>query len=171
MKRHVLLIGLPGSGKTTVGRLAAHALGCPFVDIDAEVERRAGMPIVEIFDRRGEAAFREWESGEVERAVERDPGVVAPGGGWAAHRDNLERALRSTFAIFLETDPVTAVERTAAEANRPLLLDEPLERMKELLRIREPFYRRCHGTVGTAGRTAAEVAGDVVRLARSQAGW
>src|SRR5437588_9342018 len=84
MKRHVVLVGLPGSGKTTIGRLAAERLHAGFVDIDAIVERREGRPIALIFAEKGEAAFREMERKEMEAALAGEPAVIAPGGGGAA---------------------------------------------------------------------------------------
>jgi len=84
VKRHVVLIGLPGSGKSTVGRLVAERLGAAFVDIDAIIERREGRPIALIFAEKGEAAFREMERKEMETTLAAEPAVIAPGGGWAA---------------------------------------------------------------------------------------
>ena len=85
MKRHVILIGLPGSGKTTVGRLVAEQLQATFVDVDALLVRKEGKPVTMIFAEKGEAAFRELERKEVETALAAPPAVIAPGGGWAAH--------------------------------------------------------------------------------------
>jgi len=84
MIRHVVLIGLPGSGKTTVGKLVADALKAPFVDIDATVTRKEGRPIALIFAEKGEGVFREMERVEMEAALAGAPAIIAPGGGWAA---------------------------------------------------------------------------------------
>ena len=92
MKRHVLLIGLPGSGKSAVGRLVAEKLQAGFVDIDAIVERREGRPITMIFAEKGEAAFREMERKEVETTLAGEPAVIAPGGGWAAQPGAIDAA-------------------------------------------------------------------------------
>ena len=81
MKRHVVLIGLPGCGKATVGRLAAETLHAGFVDIDAILARRAGKPIALIFAEQGQPAFREMERNEMEAALGNQAAIVAPGGG------------------------------------------------------------------------------------------
>src|SRR6266536_1442498 len=91
MKRHIVLIGLPGAGKSTVGRLVAERLHAGFVDIDNLLIRKEGKPIAMIFAEKGEQAFREMERKEVEAALGNEPAVIAPGGGWAAQPGALSR--------------------------------------------------------------------------------
>ena len=95
MKRHVLLIGLPGAGKTTVGRLVAERLHAGFVDIDTILIRKEGKPIAMIFAEKGEPAFRVMERTAVEAALANQPAVIVPGGGWAAQPGALEAAKAS----------------------------------------------------------------------------
>ena len=172
MKRHVLLVGLPGSGKTTVGGLVAQALLAEFVDVDRVIEAAERLRVAEIFGRRGEAAFRELERRQVEGALSGTAAVIAPGGGWAAHRDNWESIAGRALTVFLDTRPEVAATRAAPAGTRPLLAgDDPVARMRELLAARERYYRRADAAVTTDERGAAEVADAVVALARSRGGW
>ena len=84
MKKHIVLIGLPGAGKTTVGKLVADRLQAGFVDIDNVLIRKEGKPISMIFAEKGEPAFRDMERKEVDTALANEPAVIVPGGGWAA---------------------------------------------------------------------------------------
>jgi len=172
MKRHIVLIGLPGSGKTTVGRLVAEQLHAGFVDVDAIVERREGRPIALIFAEKGEAAFREMERKEMETALASEPAVIAPGGGWAAQPGAVDAARADSLMIYLRTRPETAAERAAPGGTRPVLLGEdPVARMRLLLAEREPFYSAAHAAVDSDRKTPPQVALEVVRLAQSSAGW
>lgn len=171
MKRHVVLIGLPGSGKSTVGSLAARQLGAEFVDIDAAIVRREGRPVTLIFAEQGESAFRDMERREVEAALTREPAVIAPGGGWASQPGVLARARDAALVIYLRTEPETATAR-AGPGNRPTLMGgDPSDLMRGLLLDREGAYLQADATVSTDSRTAVEVAADVVRLAQAHAGW
>ena len=91
MPRHIVLVGLPGSGKSTAGRLVAEALAAPLIDIDGLLVREMGMPVSQIFGMVGEARFREMERDAVNAALAAEPGVIVPGGGWAAQPGQLER--------------------------------------------------------------------------------
>ena len=171
MKRHVLLVGLPGSGKTTVGMLVARELGTAFVDVDAAIIRREGRPVTLIFAEKGEAAFRDMERREVEAALGREPAVIAPGGGLAMQPGVLARARAAALIVYLRTKPDTATRRVGP-GNRPTLMGgDPLDLMRDLLRDREVAYLEADATVDTDGRSAADVATEVVRLAHAQAGW
>jgi len=172
VKRHVLLIGLPGSGKSAVGRLVAEQLQAGFVDIDAIVERREGRPITMIFAEKGEAAFREMERKEVETALAGEPAVIAPGGGWAAQPGAIDAAKPHALVIYLHARPETATQRAAPEGTRPALsAEDPVARMRLLQKEREPFYRSAHAQVETDRKSPPQVANEVVRLAQSSAGW
>ncbi len=172
MKKHIVLIGLPGSGKTSVGRLVADLLHAGFVDIDAILARREGKPINLIFAEKGEAAFREMERKEMETTLANQSAVIAPGGGWAAQDGAIAGAKAQALVIYLRARPETAAQRAAPEGTRPMLIGEdPVARMRQLQKEREPFYREAHAQVDTDRKTPQQVAGEVVRLAQSSAGW
>lgn len=171
MRRHLLLIGLPGSGKTTVGELVAAGLGTRFTDVDAGVEREAGATVAELFQREGEPAFREREREAVERALTLSPHVVAPGGGWPAWKDNLARATGQALLVYLAVPLEVAASRLTDDGIRPLLgAGDRRELLQALLAARQPFYRQA-GIQIDATAEPSLVAERVVAAARQLAGW
>jgi shikimate kinase len=171
VKRHVVLVGLPGSGKSTVGALVAAALGCPLEDLDEAIVVAGGRPIATIFAELGEAAFRDFERQAMTRALARAPGVIVPGGGWAAQPGNLETAAGRALVVHLACSPRTAASRSAGGTERPLLAGDRLGAMQQLARERAAFYARAEHAVTTDGRDPQQVARAVLRLARSVGGW
>ena len=169
----MVLVGLSGSGKSTVGRLVAKALGAEVRDIDARIEKRSGLTVREIFATRGggEAEFRELERLETVRALEGEPAVIVPGGGWAAQPGNLDALGERALTVYLETAAATAIGRTASEETRPLLAGvDPAAQMAALLARREPYYKKCHARVSTDAKSPDQVAREVVELARRGVG-
>ena len=172
MKKHIVLIGLPCSGKTTVGRLVAERLHAGFVDVDSILNRKEGKPIAMIFAEKGEQAFREMERKEVEAALANAPAVISPGGGWAAQPGALEGAKAAGYVVYLKTRPETAAARAAPSGTRPMLMgDDPEAQMRVLSKEREPFYLKADAKVETDKKTPEQVVAEVVRLAQTSAGW
>jgi shikimate kinase len=172
MRRHIVLVGLPGSGKSTVGRLVAEALGADVIDVDNLLVREMGMPVSQIFGMVGEATFRQMERDAVRTAQARDPCVIVPGGGWAAQAGQLEDARGRSLIIYLKCRPDTAVKRTEQGEARPLLAGaDPLQRMKMLLQEREPFYLKADQHVSGDNPSLEAVVREVAELARRHAGW
>ena len=144
-ERSIVLVGLMGVGKSTVGRRLARRLGLPFVDSDEEIERVADHEIREIFDRFGEASFRDGERRVLRRLVEGERKVIATGGG--AFMDSETRALilDRCVAIWLEAEVETLAERVARRENRPLLAGkDPLPLLRDLAKVRGPVYAEAH---------------------------
>ncbi|MHB1064292.1 MAG: 3-dehydroquinate synthase [Georgenia sp.] len=162
-----VLVGPPGAGKTTVGRLIAAALGVEFLDTDEEVERVAGMSIAELFVAEGEAAFRALEHETVLRVLAEHDGVVALGGGAVMH-PGTRAALVGHPVVFLDVDVAQAVARVGRSRTRPLLAGDPGTRFTALMAERRAVYESV-ATVhhATTHRRPRRVAADILReLAR-----
>jgi shikimate kinase len=139
--RPVVLVGLMGVGKTTVGRRLADALGAPFVDSDEEVEAAAQMTVPEIFASLGEPAFREGERRVIARLIEEGPRIIATGGGAFMNDATRALVLERAVSVWLKADLDTLVERTARRVNRPLLSrGDPREILAGLIAARHPVY-------------------------------
>jgi shikimate kinase len=150
----------------------AERLHTGFVDIDAVLARREGKPITMIFAEQGEAVFRELERKEMDAALGNQPAIIASGGGWAAQPGAVEGAKAHALVIYLRTRADTAARRAAPEGTRPLLMGEdPTERMRQLLKEREPAYLLAHEKVDTDRTTPPQLAVAVVKLAQTRAGW
>jgi shikimate kinase len=147
------LVGMPGCGKSTVGRHLARQLGLRFVDSDSEIERRIGMPIKDYFAARGEDAFREVEQDVIDELSAQDGVVLATGGG-AVLRPSNRDALHSRMHVFyLRSSPEELHRRLRHDTHRPLLqVADPQRRLRELYRERDPLYRRTAHFVVEAAR-------------------
>jgi len=172
VKRHIVLIGLPGAGKSTVGRMVADKLHAGFVDIDNLLIRKEGKPIAMIFAEKGEQAFREMERKEVAAALGHEPAVIAPGGGWAAQPGALDGARSRGYLVYLKSRAEVAAGRAEPSGTRPVLMgDDPVVLMRELYTARDPFYAKADATVLTEAKSAENVAAEIVKLAQTGAGW
>ena len=160
----VVLVGPPGSGKSTVGAALAELLGLPLHDTDAAIEATAGRTISDIVVEDGEPAFRTLERAEVARALADDAGVLALGGG--APVDPLtEQLLVGQTVVFLDVGIADASKRVGFDQSRPLLAVNPRASWVRLMNERRPVYERVATfRVDTAGRTPAEVAAEVAGL-------
>ena len=137
----IVLVGLMGAGKTTVGRRLAQRMRLPFVDADHEIEAAAGMTVADIFERFGEAHFRDGERRVIARLVDGAPKVIATGGGAFMNEATRALILDQTIAIWLDAEPHVLADRVRRRDTRPLLRErDPLEVLSELARIRNPFY-------------------------------
>ncbi|MDP2959030.1 MAG: shikimate kinase [Longimicrobiales bacterium] len=164
--RRIVLVGFMGSGKSTVGRLLAEALGWDFADFDAQVEAAEGRTVAAIFAESGEAYFRAAEALAAERLLARDRVVLASGGGWAAEPGRLRSLPEGTTSVWLRVSPEEAVRRAGALAgSRPLLVGpDPVGGAVELLRARTPSYDEAGLEVDTEGRTPEDVAVQILAL-------
>jgi shikimate kinase len=139
----IALVGLPGSGKSTVGRHLARQLGLRFVDSDAEIERRIGMPIKDYFALHGEEAFRDQEQEVIDELTVEPEILLATGGGAVLRPSNRDALHSRTHVFYLRSTPEELHRRLQHDTHRPLLqVEDPLRRLRDLYRDRDPLYRR-----------------------------
>ncbi len=165
---NLYLVGMPGAGKSAIGRHLARELGREFVDADAEIEKRTGAAIATIFDIEGEVQFRRRES-EVLRGLSGGGGlVVATGGGVVLAAENRAVMRGSGFVVYLETPPEILKQRAARNTGRPLLdgadAQERGEKIEQLLQERAPLYRALADLVVTPGESSAQVAAKEIAM-------
>jgi shikimate kinase len=146
------LVGMPGCGKSTVARHLARQLGSPFADSDTEAERRLGMPIRDFFAAHGESAFRDVEQAVIAELTLQPVIVLATGGGAVLRPANRQALHERCTVLYLRSTPEELFRRLRHDTQRPLLqVADPLRKLRELYRERDPLYRRCaHFVVETA---------------------
>lgn len=139
---NIYLVGMPGAGKTTVGRQLARRLHRAFVDADLEIEERTGVRIPLIFDIEGEQGFRDRETRVIADLATQCGLVVATGGGVILRPENRAALKRGGKVIYLQAVPRLLYERTRLDPNRPLLqVADPMKKLEDLFTVRDPFYR------------------------------
>jgi shikimate kinase len=163
---NVFLVGPMGTGKTTVGRQLAAALGFEFEDSDHVIQQRTGVDIPTIFEFEGEEGFRLREAQVIGELTQRQDLVLATGGGVVLNADNRRHLAARGFVIYLHCSPEQQHERTARDRNRPLLnTEDPLERLRELMRLRDPLYRQVADlVVSTEKRSALSAVREIRRF-------
>jgi len=139
--RSIVMVGLMGAGKSSIGRRLATRLDLPFVDADTEIEAAAGCTIAEFFERHGEAAFRDGERRVIARLLEDGPMVLATGGGAFMDEETRAAIAQTGISVWLRADLDTLVRRTARRAERPLLnTGDPARTLESLMETRHPVY-------------------------------
>ena len=149
----IALVGLPGSGKTTVWRNLARRLGLAFTDSDSLLERRLGCAIRDYFEREGEAAFRDAEQEVIDELTGAAGGVLSTGGGAVLREINRQRLHQRSFVIYLKSSPDELFRRLRHDSHRPLLqVADPMQRLRDLFAQRDPLYRETAHFVIETGR-------------------
>jgi shikimate kinase len=139
--RPIVLIGMMGVGKTSIGKRLAARLQCAFADADEEIERAAGMSIAEIFEKFGEPYFRDGERRVIARLIDGPPKVIATGGGAFINEETRALILSRALSIWLDADIRILADRVSRRSHRPLLKDrDPVEVLTELGKVRNPLY-------------------------------
>ena len=149
----ICLVGLPGSGKSTVGRQLARRLNCTFIDSDHAIEEQLGCSIREYFEREGEDRFRDVEESVIDRLTQEPHGVLSTGGGSVLRPVNRARLHQRTRVVYLSSSPEELFRRLRHDMNRPLLqVADPLGRLRDLHSLRDPLYRKTAHHVIETGR-------------------
>lgn len=153
MTRRLSLVGLPGSGKSTVGRQLARRLSLPYADADHAIEQRLGCSIRDFFEREGEDAFRDVEEQVLDELTQRPSLVLSTGGGAVLRPANREHLHARTQVVYLHATPEDLHRRLRHDQHRPLLqVSDPLARLRELSAVRDPLYREVAHHVIETGR-------------------
>lgn len=162
--QNLALVGFMGTGKSSVGRLAAEELGFTFLDTDEAIEARTGRRISEIFAQAGEPVFRELERGLVAELARQQRTVISTGGGLVVEPANLASLKAHALVVCLWASPETILQRTRHQDHRPLLQEpDPLAKIRQLLGARETAYRQADVLVSTEARSPREVAQHVLQ--------
>lgn len=149
----IACIGLPGSGKSTVGRQLARRQGLRFIDSDQVIERRLGCSIREFFQREGEDSFRALEEQVLDQLTQTDNTVLSTGGGCVLRPANRQRLHERSTAVYLHSSPEEVFKRLRHDQSRPLLqVADPLRRLRDLYAVRDPLYRETAHFVIETGR-------------------
>jgi len=149
--RTVALVGLPGSGKSTIGRQLARRLGLPFFDSDQVIEQRIGCAISEFFREQGEDRFRDIEAEVITLLSAGEPKVLSTGGGSVLREANRRALHENTLVVYLRSSPEEVFRRVRHDRNRPLLqVEDPLQKIRDLHAQRDPLYAEtAHFTIDT----------------------
>ena len=171
MRRPIVLIGLPGAGKSTVAPLAAELLGAPWCDLDAEIVAAAGQSIPEIFAAHGEAHFRRLEREAMARAIATEQ-VIAAGAGWMVQTGNLAAISPRALTIYMSLTPDEAAQRVGNSTGRPMLGNGVLAaELAALFAAREMWYRLADLEIVVGHTTPEAVAAGIATAARQYGGW
>jgi shikimate kinase len=163
--RSIVLVGMPGSGKSSIGRRLGQRLALEFADADAEIERAANMTIPEFFQSKGETEFRKGEQKVIARLLENGPQVIATGGGAFMNEDTRRRIRDQGVSIWLKADVETLLKRVKRKSNRPLLQNaDPEGTLRNLLASREATYAQADLTITSCEVPHEEVVEAIVNL-------
>jgi shikimate kinase len=147
-RRSIVMVGMMGAGKSSIGKRLAARLGIPFADADAAIEEAAGMSIGDIFEAHGELSFRSGEARVITRLLENGPQVLATGGGAFVNPETRARIQEKGISLWLKADMEVLLRRVKRRDNRPLLRnDDPAATLTDLLAAREPYYSQATLTV------------------------
>jgi shikimate kinase len=165
--KNIVLTGFMGTGKTAVGKTLARKLGYTLIDVDAEIEKEQKTTIANIFKEHGEPKFREIESEVIKKLSEIENAVISTGGGAVLRQENMDNLRKNGVIVCLMASPETILKRTCNNNDRPLLqVEDPLQKIKELLEFRKPYYEKADIMIDTNEKSPAEVAEKIIEKAK-----
>ncbi len=152
-----------GTGKTAVGRELSRLLDMKLIDVDTEIEKSEKITINEIFKHFGEPRFREIETDMIRKLSESKNTIISTGGGAVLKQENMDILRKNGVIVCLTASPETIFKRTSTNNDRPLLqVENPLERIKELLNFRKPFYQKADVMIDTEGKNPLQIADEII---------
>lgn len=161
--KNIVLTGFMGTGKSGVGKILSKKLSYILIDSDTEIEKEQKMSITDIFRQHGEAIFRDIESDIIKRLSEMENVVISTGGGVVLRESNIENLRKKGVIVCLTASAETILRRVEHSNDRPLLqVDNPLQKIKELLNSREQYYRNADITISTEGKSLKEIASEIL---------
>jgi shikimate kinase len=164
MPKNIILIGFMGSGKSTLARILSEQLGLPVVSTDALIEEKEGRSIADIFKNSGEASFRDLEHRIILEIVNTQGVIVDCGGGVVLNPKNIEILKKTGTLVHLSCEPQEILRRVKMQPKRPLLdVPDPLAKIRELLKVRQPFYEQADMTMDTSDGDLHRVAREVIK--------
>jgi shikimate kinase len=166
--KNIVLTGFMGTGKTEVGKELAQIRGLKLIDLDTEIEKSEKMTINEIFKQFGEQKFRDIESEMIEKLSRERNVIISTGGGAVLKQQNMDILKETGIVICFMATPETILQRTGNSDNRPLLMvDNPLEKIRELLEFRRPFYEKADLMIDTEDKTPRQIAEEIIDQIRN----
>jgi XRE family aerobic/anaerobic benzoate catabolism transcriptional regulator len=168
-RARIALIGLRGAGKSTLGAQLADQLGCPFIELDREIEAEAGAPLTAIFDLYGQPAFRRLERRCLQRVIEQNPrAVIATGGGIVSDPATFERLLASCFTVWVKATPTEHMERVIAQGDMRPMADnrEAMADLQRILKGRDVLYSRADVQIDTTRHSVSDSLDELAALIR-----
>jgi len=161
--KNIVLTGFMGTGKTAVGKELARLLDMRLIDVDTEIEVARDMSINEIFEKFGEPVFREIETDMIKKISRNKQVIISTGGGAVLKQENMEALRETGIIVCLMALPETILRRTRSTDDRPLLrVENPLEKIRELLDFRKPYYEKADIVIPTEGKTPLQIAEEIV---------
>ena len=166
--KNIVLVGFMGTGKTRIAKKVSESLGMKYISTDNMIEEKEKTSISDIFSEKGEGYFRKLEKEVIKDVSNMENIVIDAGGGVVIDPENVKNLKEKGIVICLWADPEVVLERTKKYTHRPLLnVSDPLEKIKELLEVRKPFYERADYHINTSKMSLEDVLGEVERIIKS----